>query len=210
MGFSGPAFTSEVIEALGKLEDTGWGVRDSAVKVLRTLDSASLAVHAADIVAKLGRSRKEVRKAASALLSRLDPASLAPHAAALVAMLKQSDMGVRFAAVETLGRLDAAALHDYAPILDAFEANESIAQVRICAAPALIKVHPETLQERIDEVVAKLQDPNPGIRKVALWTLGNLGVASVRRHATTVLGMLEDPDDDVRIAATRLKGEMDL
>ena len=65
-------------------------MRRAALETLGKLDGASLASHAAAVVAKLEHSVSDVRSAAEETLGKLDGASLASHAAAVVAMLEHS------------------------------------------------------------------------------------------------------------------------
>ena len=98
----------------GEAGGLGLVVRKAALGTLGRLDGASLASHAAGVVAMLEHSDWGVRKAASETLGQLDGASLASHAAAVVAMLEHSHSGVRAAALETLRKLDGASLASHA------------------------------------------------------------------------------------------------
>ena len=132
-------------------------------------------------------SEWNVREAAVKALGKLEPAALAPHAATIVQRLEHSDERVRRAAVQVLGRLEPAALAPHAAALLKFDAAEKEEKVRILAMPAMVKLQPETRDERVAAVVQRLEHSRPFVREAAVEALGRLDPAVLSEEHAAAL-----------------------
>ena len=203
------ALAQHAATIVAKLEHSNEDVRMAAVDTLGELEPAALAQHAAAVVAKLEDSKWGVRRAAAATLGKLEPAALAQHAAAVVAKLEDSKWGVRRAAAATLGKLEPAALAQHSSAIVQLEATEAEQRVLIAATPAMCKLQPESAEQRVLAVVAKLEDSDWRVRQAAVETLGQLEPAALAQHAAAVVAKLEDSKWGVRRAAAATLGQLE-
>ena len=158
---------------LARLEDPDEEVRVAALKALRKLEPATLALHADAVVAKLEDDDSNVRRMALYTLAELEPATLAQHANAVnavLARLEDEDLHVRAAALMTLGQLEPATLAQHAGAVVA-RLEDDDDYVRQKALMTLGKLEPARLVQYAGVVVARLEDPHGEVRRMACHTL---------------------------------------
>jgi len=209
-GFEPKAYTSMVVEAVTKLEDSDVGVRRAAVKTLGSIlmEPATLAMHGAALVARLEDSDAVVRQAVVAMLGKLEPATLAMHGAALVARLEDSDTVVRQAVVAMLGKLEPATIATHGAALVA-KLENSDAGVREAVVATLGKLEPATLATHGAALFAMFKDSDAGVRRVVVATLGKLEPATLATHGAALVARLENSDAGVREAVVETLGKLE-
>ena len=185
---------------------SGAKVRLMALETLGKMDAATLAKHAAAIVAKFEDSMGEVRFSARLMMHKIEPA--AGHLAAVLEGLQDpafeqggvlsyvfddpiQGASVRMKALEALGSmLEPPALAPHAAAVVAMLESE----VRSTAVETLGKLEPAALAGHADDIVAKLNHPDQYVRQAALRALAKLQPAALAQHAAAVVAKLEDPD----------------
>ena len=181
-------------------------VRRAAVDVLLRLGAENLEAHADDVAPLLGDEHVDLRASALRLLGRMvSAAPLAPHGAALVARLDDEAAPVREATVELLTRHPDHAPALIAPHADAIAAlsRDGGTKTRYAALETIAK-HPPVLAQRLDDVVARLDDLDHPIRLLAAMTLGAFSADELRPHAKALRKRLYDYDINVRRQAQSL------
>ena len=181
-------------------------MRLMALETLGKMDAATLAKHAAAIVAKFEDSMGEVRFSARLMMHKIEPA--AGHLAAVLEGLQDpafeqggvlsyvfddpiQGASVRMKALEALGSmLEPPALAPHAAAVVAMLESE----VRSTAVETLGKLEPAALAGHADDIVAKLNHPDQYVRQAALRALAKLQPAALAQHAAAVVAKLEDPD----------------
>jgi len=119
---------------------------------------------------------------------------------ALIEHITSRDVGLRLRAVKTLGGMKGDAVVALPALTLALADGDSDVRRAAVAAIRLIQPQARPSKEIIQAIVADLQDPDDGIRLLAVRTLGKLGTAaSAAIPALTPL--LTDPDKDIRRAA---------
>ncbi len=215
---------SEAVETLTIcLRNRHVQVRVAAVQALGILRAAE----ATGRICKLLRDKEwEVRQEAAVALGRLaNPEACEP----LAAVLEDEDSDVREAAAMALGRIgDRRAV---GPLILALK--DEVVSVRRIAAMALSRIDPDwaslpETRDAAEQLKLAIQDAEPAIRFFVAQLLVNLGELSPdavfgfapedhlaspavkrRRMATHLfIGMLEDPDRDIRQAAAEALGRL--
>ena len=152
---------------VANLDNRDWEARQIAVQRLCNffrIDSMSLGMHAATIVAKLKHPDEDVRHAVVEVLENVDAASIARHGATIATSLEDTDAYVRKGVIRALGNLDQASFAFHAAAI-VTKLEDPAPCVRRQAVLALGST------TYASAIAATLQDPVPYVRHAAARTL---------------------------------------
>lgn len=118
---------------------------------------------------------------------------------ALIEQTTSRDVGLRLRAVKTLGGMRADALVALPALILAL--SDSDGDVRRAAVAALRLIQPQAKpsKELLQAIVSDLQDPDDGVRLLAVRSLGKLG-RDASAAIPSLTPLLTDPDKDIRRA----------
>ncbi|KAI3322925.1 ARM repeat-containing protein [Xylariaceae sp. AK1471] len=207
------ALPEELLQAIAaQLEDKDRGVREAAVKILKSQPALSEEFLRA-IAARLEHEDWGVKYAAVKIL-KSQPALSEEFLQAIAARLEHEDSGVRRVAVETLGSRPALSEEFLQAIAARLEDENSdvreAAVESLGSQPTLSEDRPTLSEEFLQAIAARLEDEDSDVREAAVESLGSRPTLSEDRPTLSeeflqaIAARLEHEDSGVKYAAVKI------